>query len=62
MDPMHILIIAAGILGLCVFAYALFELIVDAVRRRQPLDVAIAVVAAVLTVWALLAFGDHLLR
>ena len=62
MDHMHILIIAAGIVGLCVSAYALFELIVDAVRRRQPLDVAIAVVAAVLTVWALLAFGDHLLR
>ena len=59
---MHILIVAAGIVGLCVSAYALFELITDAVRRRQPLDIAIAVAVAVLTVWALLAFGDYLLR
>jgi uncharacterized membrane-anchored protein len=62
MGLMHILIIAAGIVGLCVFVYALFELIADAGRRHQPVDIVIAVVVAVLTVWALLAFGDHLLR
>jgi len=62
MDLMHILIIVAGTVGLCVSAYALFELVTDAGRRRQPLDIVIAIVVAVLTVWALLIFGDQLLR
>jgi hypothetical protein len=59
---MHILIVAAGIVGLCISAFALFELGVGAVRRRRPLDIIVAIVVAVLTVWALLAFGDYLLR
>lgn len=59
---MNIMIIAAGVLGLAVVAYALVDLAVDAVRRRRVVDVALAVVIAVATVWALLAFGDRLLK
>lgn len=59
---MNVVIIVAGIVGLAVVAYVLFELAVDAFRRRRVLDVAVAVAVAVATVWALLAFGDRLLR
>jgi hypothetical protein len=59
---MNIVIIAAGVLGLAVVAYALVDLAIDAVKRRRVVDVAVALVIAVATVWALLAFGDHLLK
>lgn len=59
---MNVVIIAAGVLGLAVVAYALVDLAVDAVRRRRVVDVGVALVVAVATVWALLAFGDRLLK
>jgi uncharacterized membrane-anchored protein len=59
---MNVIIIVAGVAGLCVAAYALFELALDAGRRRQPVDIVLAVAVAALAVWVLLAFGDRLLR
>ncbi len=62
MGVMNVIIIVVGIAGLCAAAYALFELVIDAVRRRQPVDIVIAIAVAVLAVWVLLTFGDRLLR
>jgi hypothetical protein len=59
---MSTLIIVAGILGIAIAGYALIELGIDAVRRHQIVDIVLALAFAVLTVWALLAFGDRLLR
>lgn len=59
---MDVIIIVAGILGIGVAGYALLALAVDALRQRQTIDIALAVAVAVLTVWALLAFGDRLLK
>ena len=52
----------AGVLGLAVVrGHALVELVIDAVRR-DDVDVALAVVVAVVTVWALLGVRRRLLR
>ena len=59
---MNIVIAVAGIAGLAVAVYFLAELVIDAVRRRQFLDVGIAAGVVVLTVWLLLAYGDALLQ
>jgi hypothetical protein len=58
----NIVIAVAGIAGLAVAVYFLAELVIDAVRRRQFLDVGIAAGVVVLTVWLLLAYGDALLQ
>ena len=59
---MNIVIAVAGIGGLAVAVYFLAELVIDAVRRRQFLDIGIAAGVVVLTVWLLLAYGDALLQ
>ena len=59
---MNIVIAVAGLAGLAVAGYFLVELVIDAVRRRQFLDVGLAVGVIVLTVWLLLTYGDALLQ
>ncbi|MGD0996904.1 MAG: hypothetical protein ABR941_01105 [Thermoleophilia bacterium] len=59
---MNVVIIVAGVVGLAVATFFFVELLVDALRRRQFLDVGIAVCVAALTVWLLFTYGDSLLQ
>jgi len=59
---MSLVIAIAGLAGLAVAAFFMVELIVDALRRRQFLDVGIAIAIATLTVWLLFTYGDALLQ
>ena len=59
---MNVVITVVGLAGLAVAVYFLAELVVDAVRRRQFLDIGIAAGVVVLTVWLLLTYGDALLQ
>jgi hypothetical protein len=59
---MNIVILVAGLAGLAVAAFFLAELLIDAARRRQYLDIGIAAVVVVATVWLLFTFGDSLLQ
>lgn len=59
---MNVVIVIAGILGLAAAGYFLVELTVDAVRRREYLDIVVAIAVVVVTVWLLVAFGDRLLQ
>ncbi len=59
---MSVVIVLAGVVGLAVAAFFLVELVVDALRRRQFLDVGIAAGVVVLTVWLLFTYGDSLLQ
>ncbi len=59
---MNLLIIAAGVVGLAVATFFLVELLIDALRRRQFLDIGIAAGVVVLTVWLLFTYGDSLLQ
>ncbi len=59
---MNLVIVAAGIIGLAVAAYAVIDLIWSAGRRRHLLDIALALAAAAATIAALLAWGDRLLQ
>ncbi len=59
---MNVVLTVAGVAGLAVAVYFLAELVIDAVRRRQFLDVGIAAGVVVLTVWLLLTYGDALLQ
>lgn len=56
------LIIAAGAVGLLVAAYGFTALTIDAIRRREYLDIALASVVVLVVVWLLVAYGDRLLR
>ena len=62
MTGVDVVIIIAGIVGLCVAAYGLLTLTVQACRRRAYVEVAVAVLVAAGTVTLLLAFGDRLIR
>jgi hypothetical protein len=55
-------IIVAGAVGLAVAAFFLVELVIDAVRRRQFLDIGVAGAIILLTVWLLFTYGDALLQ
>jgi hypothetical protein len=57
-----LVIVIAGIAGLAVAAFFLAELVVDALRRRQFLDVGVAIGVAAFTVWLLFTYGDALLQ
>ena len=57
-----VVILIAGIAGLAVAGYGLVTLSVDAVRRRQYVDVAVALVVAVGVAAALVLWGDRFLR
>ena len=59
---MNVVLVVAGVAGLAVAAWFFIDLLVDAVRRRQYLDVSIAAAVMVATVWLLFAFGDRLLQ
>ncbi len=59
---MSLIIIVAGVVGLAVATFFLVELLVDSLRRRQFLDIGIAVGVVVLTVWLLFTYGDSLLQ
>lgn len=56
------LIIAAGAVGLLVAAYGFIALTIDAIRRREYLDIALASVVVLVVIWLLVAYGDRLLR
>jgi hypothetical protein len=58
----NLAILVAGIAGLAVAAFFFAELLIDACRRRQFLDVGIAAGVVVLTVWLLFTYGDGLLQ
>jgi hypothetical protein len=59
---MNLAILVAGIVGLAVAAFFFVELLVDALRRRQFIDIGIAAGVVVLTVWLLFTYGDGLLQ
>ena len=59
---MNVIIIVAGVAGLAVATFFLVELLVDAVRRRQFLDIGVAAGVVALTVWLLFTYGDSLLQ
>ncbi len=59
---MSLIIVIAGVAGLAVAAFFLAELVVDALRRRQFLDVGVALAVAAFTVWLLFTYGDALLQ
>lgn len=59
---MNVVIIVAGVVGLAVATFFLVELLIDALRRRQFLDLGIAAGVIVLTVWLLFTYGDNLLQ
>ena len=59
---MSLAIIVAGIVGLAVAAFFFVELLVDALRRRQFIDVGVAAGVVALTVWLLFTYGDSLLQ
>ena len=59
---MNVVLVVAGVIGLAVAAWFFLDLLIDAVRRREYLDVGIAVAVVVATVWLLFTFGDRLLQ
>ena len=59
---MNLVIFIAGVAGLAVAAYAFVSLVVDAVRKRQFLDIVIAAAVAVAVIYALLVWGDRVIR
>lgn len=59
---MNLVILIAGVAGVAVAAYAFVSLVVDAVRRRQFVDILIAVAVVLAVVYALIAWGDRLIR
>jgi hypothetical protein len=59
---MSLIILIAGLAGLAVAGYGFVTLVLDASRRRQYLDILLAVVVALAVVAALILYGDRLLR
>ncbi len=59
---MNLVIFIAGVAGLAVAAYAFVSLVIDAVRKRQFLDIVIAAAAAVAVIYGLVVWGDRLIR
>ena len=62
MDCVNLVILIAGIVGLAAAGYGFVTLTIDALRRRQYLDIALAAAVAVAIVVLLIAYGDRLLR
>jgi len=62
MDGVNLVILIAGIVGLVVAGYGFVTLAIDAWRRRQYLDIALAAGVAIAIVVLLIAYGDRLLR
>lgn len=59
---MGAVIIILGVVGLCVAAGAVIDVVVDAGRKRQFLDIAVVLVAGALTVWLLVEYGHFLMQ
>ncbi len=59
---MNLVIVVAGVVGLAVAAFFFVELLIDAARRRQYLDIGIAATVVAVTVWLLFTYGDSLLQ
>jgi hypothetical protein len=62
MDGVNLVILIAGIVGLVVAGFGFVTLSIDAWRRRQYLDIVLAVGVAIAIVVLLIAYGDRLLR
>ena len=62
MDGVNLVILIAGIVGLVVAGYGFVTLTIDAWRRRQYLDIALAGGVALTIVVLLILYGDRLLR
>jgi hypothetical protein len=58
----NVVIVVLGAVGLVAAAYFLVDLMRDAVRRRQWLDIVIALAVVVASVWLLFAYGGRLLQ
>lgn len=52
----------AGVIGLCVAGYGFLTLSLDALRRREYVDIALAAAVVVAVLVALVLYGDRLLR
>ena len=59
---MNLVILIAGVAGLAIAGYAVVSLVISAVRRRQFVDIVIAVAVAAAVVYALISWGDRLIR
>lgn len=55
-------ILIAGIAGLALAGYGFLTLTLDAARRREYADIAVAAAVAVGVIVALIFYGDRLLR
>jgi hypothetical protein len=55
-------IVIVGIVGLLVAGGLLIELVVDAVCHRHWIDVPLSLAVVAVTIWALIAYGDRILR
>ena len=62
MGGVNLVITIAGIVGLVVAGYGFVALSIDACRRRQYLDIALAAGVGVAIVVLLIVYGDRLLR
>ena len=59
---MSFVILAIGILGVLVAGWFLVDLVVDAVRRREYIDVVVALAVVGSIVWVVVVYGDRLMR
>jgi hypothetical protein len=58
----NVVIVVLGAVGLVAAAYFLVDLMRDAVRRRQWLDIVVALAFVVATVWLLFTYGGRLMQ
>jgi hypothetical protein len=58
----NLAIAIVGIVGLLIAAGLLVELVVDAVRHRQWIDIPLSLAVVAATIWALIEYGDRILR
>jgi hypothetical protein len=58
----NLVIVIAGVAGLAVAVYAFATLAADALRSRHYVDIVIAAAVAVAVIYALLFYGDRLIR
>jgi len=58
----NVIIVVAGVVGLCVAVYAVVDIALSAGGRRRLLDIALVIALAAVTIAALLTWGDRLLQ